>query len=148
MPKVEKKRSAVETYAAKITPQKKLAQAAGPAAGSASASATPPPSPGAEQRAKEEWLSRRAALQARIEAEQAHVLAALDKLKQLKPTAAAGDGVGMLAAKDAESLLAYGELRKYGKENIFPMLEQPNPFIDSSSEDSDSESESAKSTEY
>ena len=140
MPKVEKKRSAVETYAAKITPQKKLAQAAGPAAGSASA--TPPPSPGAEQRAKEEWLSRRAALQARIEAEQAHVLAALDKLKQLKPTAAAGDGVGMLAAKDAESLLAYGELRKYGKENIFPILEQPNPFIDSSSEDSDAESES------
>ena len=146
MPKVEKKRSAVETYAAKITPQKKLAQAAGPAVGSAAE--TPPPSPGAEQRAKEEWLSRRAALQARIEAEQAHVLAALDKLKQLKPTAAAGDGVGMLAAKDAESLLAYGELRKYGKENIFPMLEQPNPFIDSSSEDSDSESESAKSTEY
>ena len=137
MPKVEKKRSAVQTYAAKITPQKKLAQAAGPAVGSAAE--TPPPSPGAEQRAKEEWLSRRAALQARIEAEQAHVLAALDKLKQLKPTAAAGDGVGMLAAKDAESLLAYGELRKYGKENIFPILEQPNPFIDSSSEDSDAE---------
>ena len=146
MPKVEKKRSAVETYAAKLLPQKKLAQAAGPAVGSAAE--TPPPSPGAEQRAKEEWLSRRAALQARIEAEQAHVLAALDKLKQLKPTAAAGDGVGMLAAKDAESLLAYGELRKYGKENIFPILEQPNPFIDSSSEDSDSESESTKSTEY
>ena len=140
MPKVEKKRSAVDTYAAKITPQKKLAQAAGPAAGSASA--TPPPSPGAEQRAKEEWLSRRAALQARIEAEQAQVLAGLEKLRQLKPNAAAGDGVGGLAVKNAESLLAYGELRKYGKENIFPILEQPNPFIDSSSEDSDAESES------
>ena len=140
MPKVEKRRSAMETYAAKITPQKKLAQAAGPAAGSASA--TPPPSPGAEQRAKEEWLSRRAALQARIEAEQAQVLAGLEKLRQLKPNAAAGDGVGGLAVKNAESLLAYGELRKYGKENIFPILEQPNPFIDSSSEDSDAESES------
>lgn len=142
MPKVEKKRSAVDTYAAKMTPEKKLAQAAGPASLPSSASATPPPSPGAEQRAKEEWLSRRAALQARIEAEQAHVLAALDKLKQLKTTAAEGDGLESLAAKDAESLLAYGELRKYGKENIFPILEQPNPFIDSSSEDSDAESES------
>ena len=139
MPKVEKKRSAVDTYAAKLTPQKKLAQAAGPASFPSSASTTPPSSPGAEQRAKEEWLSRRAALQARIEAEQAQVLAGLEKLKQLKPTAAAGDGVDTLAAKDAESLLAYGELRKYGKENIFPILEQPNPFIDSSSEDSDAE---------
>jgi hypothetical protein len=142
MPKVEKKRSAVDTYAAKITPQKKLAQAGGPASLPSSASTTPPPSPGAEQRAKEEWLSRRAALQARIEAEQAQVLAGLEKLRQLKPNAAAGDGVGGLAVKNAESLLAYGELRKYGKENIFPILEQPNPFIDSSSEDSDAESES------
>ena len=143
MPKVEKKRSAVDTYAAKLTPQKKLAQAAGPASFPSSASTTPPSSPGAEQRAKEEWLNRRAALQARIEAEQAQVLAGLQKLKQLKPTAAAGDGVDNLAAKDAESLLAYGELRKYGKENIFPILEQPNPFIDSSSEDSDAEESGA-----
>ena len=146
MPKVEKKRSAVHTYASKITPQKKLAQAAGPAAGSASA--TPPPSPGAEQRAKEEWLSSRADLQARIEAEQAYVLAALDKLKKLKSSAAEGDGLDRLAAKDAEILLPYGELRKYGQENIFPILEQPNPFIDSSSEDNDAGSESTKSTEY
>ena len=137
MPKQDKQRSAVETYAAKITPQKKLAQAAGPAVGSAAE--TPPPSPGAEQRAKEEWRRRHAALKARIEAEQAEVLAGLQKLKELKPSAAEGD---RLAAKDAESLLAYGELREYGAENVLPMLEQPCAFIDSSSEDSDAESES------
>ena len=136
MPKQDKERSAVGNAAAKTTPYKKMAPSASP---------TPPPSPGAEQRAKEEWRRRHAALKARIEAEQAQVLAGLQKLKELKPSAAEGD---RLAAKDAESLLAYGELREYGAENVLPMLEQPCAFIDSSSEDSDTESDSEKSTVY
>ena len=136
MPKQDKERSAVGNAAAKTTPYKKMAPSASP---------TPPPSPGAEQRAKEEWRRRHAALKARIEAEQAEVLAGLQKLKQLKSSAAEGD---RLAAKDAESLLAYGELREYGAENVLPILEQPCAFIDSSSEDSDAESDSEKSTAY
>ena len=133
MPKVEKKRSAVDNDTAKTTPHKKLASVSMVRI-PGSASPTPPSSPGAEQRAKEEWRTRHAALKARIEAEQAQVLAGLQKLKELKSSAAEDD---RLADKDAESLLAYGELRKYGADNVLPMLDQPCAFIDSSSEDSD-----------
>jgi len=143
MPKVEKKRSAVETYAGKITAHRQLAQAA-----VTSTSDTPPPSPGAEQRAQKEWRERQAALQARIEKAHAEVLAAYDQLQQLKPTAAEGDGPDVQAAADAESLLAYDSLRHLGVENVFNTVEQAGAFTDSSSEDSDEESESEKSTEY
>ena len=136
MPKEDKQRSAVGNAAAKTTPYEKMAPSASP---------TPPPSPGAEQRARDEYRRRHAALKARIEAEQEEVQAALEKLQQLKPSAAEGD---RLADKDAESLLAYGELREYGAENVLPMLDQPCAFIDSSSEDSDAESDSEKSTAY
>ena len=143
MPKVEKKRSAVETYAGKITAHRQLAQAA-----VTSTSDTPPPSPGAEQRAQKEWRERQAALQARIEKAHAEVLAAYDQLQQLKPTAAEGDGPDVQDAADAESLLAYDSLRHLGVENVFNTVEQAGVFTDSSSEDSDEESESEKSTEY
>jgi hypothetical protein len=142
MPKVEKKRSAVETYAGKIAADKKLAQAA-----VTSTSDTPPPSPGAEQRAQKEWRERQAALQARIEKAHAEVLAAYDQLQQLKPTAAEGNDSDVQAAADAESLLAYDELRQYGVDDVLQTVEQPM-FLDSSSEDSDAESDSEKSTEY
>jgi hypothetical protein len=115
-----------------MTPQKKLAQAAGPASLPASASPTPPPSPGAEQRAKEEWRTRHAALKARIEAEQAQVLAGLQQLKKLQQDL----GCPEQAAADADNLLAYDELRQYGVDNVLQTVEQPM-FIDSSSEDSD-----------
>jgi len=143
MPKVEKRRSAVETYAGKTTPHKEFAPAA-----VTSTSNTPPPSPGAEQRAQKEWRERQAALQARIEVAHAEVMAALDQLKQLKSTAADDDGSDAQAAAEAESLLAYRELSHFGVENVFNTVEQAGVFADSSSEDSDEESESEKSTEY
>jgi hypothetical protein len=52
------------------------------------------------------------------------------------------------AAVDAESLLAYDELRHLGVENVFNTVEQAGEFVDSSSEDSASEdSESEESTQ-
>ena len=134
MPKVEKRRSAVDMYAGKMTPHKKLAQAA-----VTSTSDTPPPSPGAEARAQAEWRERQTALQAKIEKAHAEVLAALDQLQQLKPTAAEDDGSDVQAAADAESLLAYDELRHLGVENVFHTVEQAGLFLDSSSEESESE---------
>ena len=110
MPKVDKKRSD-----AKTTPYKKLAQAVSRIVTSASqvrmarcVSPTPPPSPGAEERAQEEWiLAKQADLQKNIGKMQASVLAAQQTLQDLQPI-----------------------------------------FVDSSSEDSDAESDSEKSTEY
>jgi hypothetical protein len=136
MPKVDKKRSD-----AKTTPYKKLAQAVSRIVTSASqvrmarsASPTPPPSPGAEERAQEEWLQKKQVdLQKKIGKMEASVLAA-------QQTLAAG--------MDAESLLAYDELRHLGVENVFTTVEQAGVMSDSSSEDSDTESESEKSTEY
>ena len=144
MPKVEKKRSA-----AKTTVCKKLAQAVSRLVTSdskvrmaRSASPTPPPSPGAEQRAQEEWIEKkRADLRVRIEEVQADVQAAQQTLKEL-------DGCATKAAIDAESLLAYDELRHLGVENVFHTVEQPGGFKDSSSGESDTESDSEKSTEY
>ena len=149
MPNVEKKRSSVDNDTAKTTPHKKPAYAA--ALGAAvsmvripgSASPTPPSSPGAEQRAKEEWRRRHAALKARIEAEQAEVLAGLQQLKKLRQDL----GCAQQAAADADNLLAYDELRQYGVDNVLQTVEQPM-FIDSSSEDSDAESDSAESIAY
>ena len=143
MPKVEKRRSAVETYAGKTTPHKKPAQA-----GLRSTSPTPPPSPGAEERAKAEWRKRQADLQARCDKVYADCMAAQQTLQGLKSTAAEDDGSDKQAAADAESLLAYDELRHLGVENVFNTVEQAGEFVDSSSEDSDEESESEKSTEY
>ena len=135
MPKVEKKRSA-----AKTTPCKKLAQAVSKLVTSGSmvrmpcsASPTPPPSPGAEQRAQDAWIqTKQADLQKKIGKMEASVLAAQQT---------------MAAGFDAESLLAYDELRHLGVDNVFHTVEQPI-FDDSSSEDSDTESESEKSTEH
>ena len=141
MPKVEKKRSAAETYAAKLTPHKVAKRAV------SSRSPTPPPSPGAEKRAQEEWRARQAALMARIEVAHAEVLAGLQKLQQLKATAEDG-GSDRQASADAESLLAYDSLRHLGVDNVFNTVEQPGEFLDSSSEEGDTESESEKSTEY
>ena len=124
----------METYAGKTTPHKEFARAA-----VTSTSDTPPPSPGAEQRAQKEWRERQAALQARIEKAHAEVLAAFDQLQQLKPTAADDEGSDVQAAADAESLLAYDELRHLGVENVFHTVEQAGLFLDSSSEESESE---------
>ena len=134
MPKVEKRRSAVETYAGKTTPHKEYARAT-----VTSTSDTPPPSPGAEQRAQKEWRERQAALQARIDKAHAEVLTAMDQLKQLQSTAADDQGPDVQAAADAESLLAYDELRHLGVENVFHTVEQAGLFLDSSSEESESE---------
>jgi hypothetical protein len=99
MPKEDKKRSVLEHAAAKTTPYEKMAPSASP---------TPPPSPGAEERAQEEWiLAKQADLQKNIGKMQASVLAAQQTLQDLQPI-----------------------------------------FVDSSSEDSDAESDSEKSTEY
>ncbi len=68
--------------------------------------------------------------------------------QESKPIAAEGDGSDKQAAADAESLLAYDELRHLGVENVFNTVEQAGEFVDSSSEDSDEESESEKNTEY
>jgi len=135
MPKVDKKRSA-----AKTTPCKKLAQAVSRLVTSTSmvrmprsASPTPPPSPGAEERAQGEWIQKKQAdLQERIDNVQADSLARLQTLT---------------AGMDAESLLAYRELSHLGVEMRRDTVEPPI-FEDSSSEDSDTESESEKSTEY
>ena len=125
MPKEDKKRSVLEHAAAKTTPYEKMAPSASP---------TPPPSPGAEERAQEEWLQKKQVdLQKKIGKMEASVLAA-------QQTLAAG--------MDAESLLAYEELRHLGVENVFNTVEQAGVMSDSSSEDSDAESESEKSTEY
>ena len=139
MPKVEKRRSAVDTYAAKMTPHKKPAQAA-----ATSTSDTPPPSPGAEARAQKEWRERQADLQARCDKVYADCMAAQQTLQELKSPAADDDGCDKQPAADAESLLAYDELRHLGVENVFHTVEQAGEFLDSSSE----ESESEKSTEY
>ena len=144
MPKVEKKRSA-----AKTTVCKKLAQAVSKLVTSdskvrmaRSASPTPPPSPGAEKRAQEEWIQQKQAdLRVRIEEVQTDVLSAQQTLQGL-------DGSLTNAALDAESLLAYDELRHLGVENVFHTVEEGGFWCDSSSGESDAESDSEKSTEY
>jgi hypothetical protein len=141
MPKVEKQRNALLNYMARTTPQKNPAKAAVPAD---SCSPTPPPSPGAEKRAQEEWRERQAALMARIDAAHAEVQAALQQLQQLKAADATEDTDDDIS----RNLLAYDELREYGVENVFNTVEQPGEFLDSSSEEGDTESESEKSTEY
>ena len=88
MPKEDKKRSAVGNDAAKTTPYKKMTPSASP---------TPPSSSGAEQRAREEYRARHAVLKARIESEQEEVQAGLQKLQQLKPTAAEDDADDAIA---------------------------------------------------
>jgi hypothetical protein len=136
MPKVEKKRSAADTYAASLTPPGKIATPA-----VSSRSPTPPPSPGAERRAQEEWRKRQAALMARIEVAHAEVLAGLQTLQQLKPTAVADDGCDRQASADAESLLAYDSLRHLGVDTVFNTVEQAGEFLDSSSESEESNAE-------
>jgi hypothetical protein len=138
MPKVEKKRRAVDTYAAKLTPHK-VARAA-----VSSRAPTPPPSPGAEKRAQDEWRERQAALAARIEVAYAEVQAGLEKLKQLKSAAAEDDDSDPQAAKDAESLLACDSLRHFGVDNVLSTVHQTGHFLDSSSESEESDAENEK----
>jgi hypothetical protein len=138
MPKVEKKRSAADTYAAKLTPHKHARVAV------CSRAPTPPPSPGAEKRAQEEWRARQAALAARIEVAYAEVQAGLEKLKQLKPAAGEDGGADQQAAMDTESLLAYDSLRNFGVDNVLSTVHQTGHFLDSSSESEESDAENEK----
>jgi len=132
MPKVEKKRSAADTYAATLTPHRKVAKPA-----VSSRSPTPPPSPGAEKRAQEEWRARQAALMARIEVAHAEVQAALQKLQELKASDANDDTDSDIS----RNLLAYDELRHLGVDNVFNTVEQKGDFLDSSSESGESDTE-------